>query len=468
MNFIDTVIHKEISSGSFKGRDIQKYRIPDGVRIIRKEAFKDSTIEKVFIPDSVTLIEDYAFSGCTKLTYVRMSIHVKEIGKGVFEECASLEKIRLPDSLERIGEEAFLNCSQLSEIALPDGIDTISTGMFSGCSALSNITIPEVTETIGNKAFFQCKNLKKIKLPRNLNTIGKLAFSNCSQLSKLTLPNKIKKVGDSAFSGCKKMTTATLPESLVKIPAQLFEGCESLEKIVVGALPPATIEKSAFINCNVSLSIVDINESNSSDYVISWYSKLAELGYTFAEVQLGSWYYMGLNVEQNYDLARKFLLSASEKGDVSASTFIEEHPDLTSSETNHVSITVNDLFESDGNTSSEVVEDNMVDDVVNSETPPSLICPKCGYELPPIAKFCAKCGFSLIEEKKDILCEVCGSVILEDAMYCMECGSPVSNIDETVSQDPVEQLLKLVELKDCGLITEDDFALKKMDIMRRL
>ena len=55
--------------------------IPDGVKVIGKNAFIDNTdIEEVILPESLVSIEDYAFAGCTGLKKIKFPQGLKKIG----------------------------------------------------------------------------------------------------------------------------------------------------------------------------------------------------------------------------------------------------------------------------------------------------------------------------------------------------------------------------------------------------
>ena len=68
----------------------KKVTIPDGVRIIGKQAFKDhATLEKVTLPGSVVEIRESAFANCVKLKKVRFASenHLEKIESKAFYRC---------------------------------------------------------------------------------------------------------------------------------------------------------------------------------------------------------------------------------------------------------------------------------------------------------------------------------------------------------------------------------------------
>lgn len=68
------------------------------------------------------------------------------------------------------------------------------------------------------------------------------------------------------------------------------------------------------------------------------------------------------------------------------------------------------------------------------EKPPIYICPICGKESVPGAKFCYECGTRLGEEPseeadkevEERMCPNCGMLLRPQARFCGKCGTPVS------------------------------------------
>ena len=71
------------------------YVIPDGVRVIGKNAFADSDLQSIAIPESVTTIGVAAFSGCKKLTSLTIPKNVTSVGAYAFYGCNKLATVKL-------------------------------------------------------------------------------------------------------------------------------------------------------------------------------------------------------------------------------------------------------------------------------------------------------------------------------------------------------------------------------------
>ncbi len=106
-----------IGAGAFRGSDIKKVVIPEGLRAIDESAFAESQLSEINFPESLV------FMGATSLYD-----------------------------------------TQLTSITLPENMPYVLDGFMGYCEKLEEITIPAGTEFIDLHAFFFCKALKKINI----------------------------------------------------------------------------------------------------------------------------------------------------------------------------------------------------------------------------------------------------------------------------------------------------------------
>ena len=137
---------------------------------------------------------------------------VKVITRNAFEN-RDLTSVQFPSSLEVIGEDAFALCANLTEIELPDSIIELRDGAFVRCEQLRQVILPEGLKSIKGSAFSDCNQLMRIDFPEGLESIGNGAFSNCYSLKQVILPDSLKQIGDQVFSDCNL--------SVLRIPASL-------------------------------------------------------------------------------------------------------------------------------------------------------------------------------------------------------------------------------------------------------
>lgn len=264
------------------GRTLKKYagsdsdpHVPDGVKIIGKDAFLGAGIKSVWLPDSVVSIESCAFRGCAELTTVCLSKKIKIIEKGAFEDCTALESITLPVGLAEIGESAFRCCQKLQSIEIPGTVEQIGAGAFDRCNALKTLKLAEGIKVLGEEAFFSCSSLEHVILPDSIEKIGPGAFAWCKALENVILPKRITAIPRDAFSHTKinriiipkgvitieggafqncPFKSIELPEGLLSIKDQAFRRCHNLESIVIPK-NVASIGNFAFSQCRALRSI---------------------------------------------------------------------------------------------------------------------------------------------------------------------------------------------------------------------
>ncbi|OPZ33585.1 MAG: hypothetical protein BWY97_00522 [Tenericutes bacterium ADurb.BinA124] len=169
---------------------IKTSTIPEGVRIIGREAFKYVELENVTIPDTVTTIEDRAFYGASKLT-----------------------SIVIPNSVTKLGKEVFRSCKALATVTIGSGLKGIAYGSFDSCSGLTSVTMTGSTTYIGEDAFSSCVLLTSIVLPEGMVLIDDCAFYGCTALEDIKLSNSIESIGSQVFDKC-NATSIIIPASV--------------------------------------------------------------------------------------------------------------------------------------------------------------------------------------------------------------------------------------------------------------
>ena len=55
----------------------------------------------------------------------------------------------------------------------------------------------------------------------------------------------------------------------------------------------------------------------------------------------------------------------------------------------------------------------------------TILCPKCGYQVPRSSKFCQNCGNELSMPTTNLKCKKCGTVIPAGSKFCPNCGEKV-------------------------------------------
>ena len=152
----------------------------------------------------------------------------------------NMTSLVLPANTEHIGYMAVAECVKLQEINIPASVTEIEDRAFENCRSLKSITFGESS----NPAPGRSKALAASTSV--LQRIGNWAFYNCHELQNLTIPEGVTEIGDGAFYGCVYLEDLSLPSSVQSIGDNTFALCAKLQKIVVNAVVPPSIQAKTF------------------------------------------------------------------------------------------------------------------------------------------------------------------------------------------------------------------------------
>lgn len=162
-----------------------------------------------------------AFFGCSKLTDIKFSENLEQIGKDSFGECVSLlGPLVFPDTLQIIGDGAFNGCSAVEDVTFNEGLGEIGGLAFTRCD-LHEINLPDTVKEVGDRCFEGNLHVEKVKFSANMTVIpdrfldcyaqdvaaysvGQGSHTNVGQhgiLKELIIPDNIKEIGIDAFDG---------------------------------------------------------------------------------------------------------------------------------------------------------------------------------------------------------------------------------------------------------------------------
>lgn len=132
---------------------------------------------------------------------------------------------------------------------------------------------------IGTYAFRSCSNLSNVELPTGIKSIGSYAFAYCAALEEIVLPNGVETIGASVFDNCSSVKTIDLPESLLSIGGgAMVNACSSLEKIIVRATTPPTIQSTTLNNFSSRIKIVvPIGCGETYENATNWSVKASQI-----------------------------------------------------------------------------------------------------------------------------------------------------------------------------------------------
>ena len=214
--------------------------VPDGVRVIGKEAFKGNTgIITVTLPSTVEEIDYRAFFGCTNLKSINLPETLKILEEGVFQNCKNLATTGcanvLPAAIEAVGKKAFYSCSLLAgALVLPKGLTTLGEDSFYGCASLSGLTMQDGFNGLAAAGgqFNGCDGLHTVTLSSDLTELPPRTFFDCG-LTELPDLKNVSSIGHACFQRNDKLTEITIPESVTTLAGNAFAYCNGLKKITV-------------------------------------------------------------------------------------------------------------------------------------------------------------------------------------------------------------------------------------------
>lgn len=235
-----------------KNNNIDKYTVPDTVKLIESNAFcGNQYLKELTVPGNVKTIDQYAFFECERLEKLNITGSVNIIDQCAFKNCTALVSAEFNDGLESVKEDAFYNTG-LKKVVLPDTVKDIEANAFSNCHDLTEAVIPVTYEFLGTNAFSREVNIKYTQaegyavyggavfsddmtvlikapfmaegtyaVPDTVTEIAGYAFES-TMVSTVILPEGLEKIGTYAFFGDIDLTCVDVPSSVTEIGENAF------------------------------------------------------------------------------------------------------------------------------------------------------------------------------------------------------------------------------------------------------
>ena len=228
-------------------------KIPEGIKIIGRNAFKGVEKESIEIPSSVVEIENGAFFGCGLRGTLVIPGSVKSIGKYAFTACRGIDSLVVEEGCEKIGTSAFSLCSSLRHVELPSTLKELGTGsdyvlVFDGCSLLEEIELPNENPS------YYC-NGDVIIEKSTLAVVAGCGLGHC-QINKGLGGHQPKKISKGAFRGMQYLTALWLPGTIEEIEEGAFDDCPAIEFIYcANEIPPLLDKNFGLVNSSWHLPV---------------------------------------------------------------------------------------------------------------------------------------------------------------------------------------------------------------------
>lgn len=224
-------------------------KIPEGVKVIGRNAFKGVEKGSVDIPSSVVEIENGAFFGCGLRGKLVIPGSVKSIGEYAFTACRGIDSLVVGEGCEKIGTSAFSLCSSLRHVELPATLKELGTGsdyvlVFDGCSLLEEIELPNENPS------YYC-NGDVIIEKSTLAVVAGCGLGHC-QINKGLGGHQPKKISKGAFRGMQYLTALWLSGTIEEIEEGAFYDCPAIEFIHCANKVPPLLGKNFGLVSNSS------------------------------------------------------------------------------------------------------------------------------------------------------------------------------------------------------------------------
>lgn len=235
---MDPSLWEQVQSepGSIRPRSV--WELPDEVVVppfldgqmverVAPDAFRGSNVRKVTVPEGVREIGAYAFTLCSQLEELILPNSLRKLAYGCLACTPRLSRLVLPadyreeSSLRELKQSGLAESCRITyrepqdyqEAVFPAGLRRVGEKAFANCHTLRRAVLPEEVEEVGAHAFFDCEELAQLSLPASLRRIGPQAFAFCSSLTEVLLPDSLESLGKQAFWFCGLLRRAEFPAS---------------------------------------------------------------------------------------------------------------------------------------------------------------------------------------------------------------------------------------------------------------
>lgn len=203
--------------------------------------WKGEQIQKIIINDGITKIGKYAFNSLTSLKDVDYGNTLVTIGEKGFYGCTSLTEFIAPSSLENIEYAAFAYCENITNIELNEGLKLLDSYCFEGTS-VKTVTIPSTLEDYNSYVFQNVLTLEEFKVaegnptfwtdngvlcetPGDTIDVNLLAYPPASKLKTYKVPENITALRSDCFANAVNLEEIILPDTLIVINSDAFRNC---------------------------------------------------------------------------------------------------------------------------------------------------------------------------------------------------------------------------------------------------
>lgn len=216
-------------------------------------AYKGKNIKKVVIKEGVVSLPDNAFKDCKKLTSVKISSTVKNIGVSAFENTA-IKNITIPKTVKKLGDYIFSGCKNLESVTMPGnikvkegwpyGVDAdytprslFSRGVGASAKPLKNVKFTTALDLGVANRMGDCENFEVSEGDKNYKSVDGMIYTKDGKtLVRIPLGRKKVIINDGCTTvstgsysyyvdiDCKQLSEIVFPKTVTKITDDVYDG----------------------------------------------------------------------------------------------------------------------------------------------------------------------------------------------------------------------------------------------------
>ncbi|MBR1643742.1 MAG: leucine-rich repeat domain-containing protein [Bacteroidales bacterium] len=230
-----------------------EYSIHDSTKVISRGAFSLSQLQKIKIPEGLKYIESHAFYECQQLSTLNLPASARISSHNPFITSYSITNLtvdtdnpyyemRGTNLFSKTGDTLFYMVTSHDTTRIPEGTKVLAPALFANFKSwrewpITAFIVPDGVTTIMDSCFlFRMYHTKYIRLPESVTYIGDRVFTYCTALNKINIPKNTKHIGQSSFEVLLRLERGilTLPDSIEYVGPKAFQGATGTSKMQLG------------------------------------------------------------------------------------------------------------------------------------------------------------------------------------------------------------------------------------------
>lgn len=259
-------------------KDIDTFKIPEGITNFNTNISKYTNIKKIIIPKSLITLKPYNLPTSINAVEINeqnenfiveneiiynnqnalimcyskdINITIQEgivsINEYAFKQATNVQILNLPNTLNNIGGRALEYLYNIKNINIKEEVNYIAPLFRTNLSGTINIDTNNEKYVVENNILYEKKDGKKYKIvkilykingtleiEKDITTLGRYSFYAQSNLEEIVIPNGVTIIESNAFNYCSKLKIVEIPKSVTYIGNNCFsDATNNLEQIII-------------------------------------------------------------------------------------------------------------------------------------------------------------------------------------------------------------------------------------------